>query len=716
MKKVEVLAPCGNMDSLRAAINAGADAVYLGLSKFNARIKADNFTEENLRDAVCYAHKFGVKVYLTVNILISTGEVPEFINLVKNALFAGVDAFIIQDYGMAILLKQVFPDIVLHASTQMGIHNLDGAKYLEKLGFTRVVLSRETKLEDIIAIKNNTALEIEYFVHGALCVAFSGNCYLSSLTNGCSGNRGECKQLCRLKYSANGQNGHFLSPNDLCLIDKLDELRSAGVTSFKIEGRLKRPSYVYSTVKAYKDALTGNSNIVEDKENLRKIFSRGKFNEEAYLYDNDNIIDAKNKSHTGELIGSIISVEPFKNLYKIKIKSSVKINSGDGLKTVGKTETSLGVGNVESNNGFYTVYSKNASIHTGDKVYRLVDSERENSLLSLNKRLDLQVDFTASIGGYPTLSLTYKDVTVCAVSDNACQMAINQPTTEIDIQNQMKFNDTCYKMVDFHATVDRVFMPKSQINALRRQAVQLLDDALLEKNKSVFLVKNPDFTPDFVTNIPTVNNANLNKIDKLYFVNEDCDLSLTSDGYVAYSPTVYSVEKVGAFISKFSSIFKDKKLYLNLPIIASGKDLKVIKEIIENFTKIGIVANNYYALMINRETIIGTGLNVYNDYTASAHFANGAVAVISSIERPVDNTLDYSSNPTLMTFTHCPYKVAKNSSCANCTATEPLVYIDERNNKLTIRRYKIKYCYFELTHNNPVLYSGNGKVIDLRTK
>ena len=715
MKKVEILAPCGNTESLRVAINAGADAVYLGLSKFNARIKADNFTEENLRDAVSYAHKFGVKVYLTVNILISTKEVPEFIDLVKNALYAGVDAFIIQDYGMAVLLKQTFPDIVLHASTQMGIHNLDGAMYLEKLGFTRVVLSRETKLEDIIAIKNNTSLEIEYFVHGALCVAFSGNCYLSSLTNGCSGNRGECKQLCRLKYSTNGQTGHFLSPNDLCLLDKLETLYNAGVTSFKIEGRLKRPSYVYSTVKAYNNTLTGSSDTTFDKENLRKIFSRGKFNESAYLYDNDDIIDTKNKSHTGEFIGSVISVEPFKNLYKIKIKSNAIIHTGDGLKTVGKNETSFGVGNVEVSNSVYTVYTKNSSIYVNDKVYRLVDSERENALLSEDNRLEITANFNAQIDKNAVLALTCKNVSVLAKSNDVCQQAINLPTTKIDVQNQMKFNDTCYKMVDFHATVDRVFMPKSQINALRRQAVDLLDKALEKENQSTFLQKNKDFTADYFVKIPAITNEKKNKIDKLYFVDDNTNLLYTSDGFVAYCPAVFSVDNVGAFIDKYKGVFGDKKIYLNLPIIASGKDLIIIKDILNKFPNIGIVANNYYALNLNREVIIGTGLNVYNDYSADAHFKNGAIAVLSSIERPVDNTLDYQGNPALMTVTHCPHKVVQNSSCNKCTSKTPIVYIDDRNNKLSFRRYKIHYCYFELLHNNPVLYKGNGKAVDLRT-
>lgn len=247
-KSVEILAPCGDMTTLKVAVTNGADAVYLGMGKFNARMKAENFGT-TLEEAVNYCHLFGVKVYVTLNTLVRDEEVSEWMAQVDEIVRVGVDAVIIQDFGMANLLRETYPDLELHASTQMGIHNVEGAKFLEGLGFKRVVLARETTLEDIKTIRRETTLDIEYFVQGALCVAFSGNCYLSHYQGDGSGNRGECKQLCRLPYFAENKGkkmggGYFLSPADLCLIRNLKMLAEAGVTSFKIEGRLRRPGYV----------------------------------------------------------------------------------------------------------------------------------------------------------------------------------------------------------------------------------------------------------------------------------------------------------------------------------------------------------------------------------------------------------------------------------------------------------------------------------------
>ena len=225
MANIELLAPAGNLDSLKMAIFNGANAVYLGLDDFNARGNIENFNRENLAQCVDFAHLFNVKIYLTINTLIKDEEVDDFLNLVKFALESNVDAFIIQDIGMAYLLRLSFPSIVLHASTQMGVQTLEGVQFLERLGFSRVVLARETSLKEIRRIKENTPIEIEYFVHGALCVAFSGNCYLCSLLAGASGNRGKCKQFCRLKYSLQTENvqkeGYLLSTKDFCMLHGL---------------------------------------------------------------------------------------------------------------------------------------------------------------------------------------------------------------------------------------------------------------------------------------------------------------------------------------------------------------------------------------------------------------------------------------------------------------------------------------------------------------
>ena len=248
--KMKILSPAGDFESLKAAVIAGADEVYLGVRNFNAR-NIEGFSLETLKQAVDYAHIFSVKINLAVNILFSDDEIQQALDLIVDAYNLGVDSFIIQDVGLMSLVHENYPQIEVHASTQMGLHNLEGLKALEDLGFSRVVLARETSLSEVKRIKENTSLEIEYFAHGALCVSFSGNCYLSSYLNDASGNRGKCKQLCRLPYeifvgNEKKADGYLLSAKDFNMTNRLQDLLDAGVDVLKIEGRARRPFYVYT--------------------------------------------------------------------------------------------------------------------------------------------------------------------------------------------------------------------------------------------------------------------------------------------------------------------------------------------------------------------------------------------------------------------------------------------------------------------------------------
>lgn len=278
--KFEILAPAGSMESLIAGVRSGANAVYLGGKTFNARRNAGNFDNEELKTAVEYCHRRGVKVYLTLNIVISDEEFEGAYNTVKYALSVGVDAFIVQDIGLAKMIREYFPQAKLHGSTQMSIMSPAGVKYAEKLGFSRVVLAREMSLEEIRQIQKSTDLELELFVHGALCMCVSGQCYLSSMLGSRSGNRGLCAQPCRLPFTAKGDKKECaLSLKDLSIIEHLEELN--GITSLKIEGRMKRPEYVSAAVTAVKKAIDGIYNGT-DSFNLRSVFSRSGFTD-GYL-------------------------------------------------------------------------------------------------------------------------------------------------------------------------------------------------------------------------------------------------------------------------------------------------------------------------------------------------------------------------------------------------------------------------------------------------
>ena len=276
---MELLAPAGSMEALRAAVCNGADAVYLGADTFNARINARNFSAADLQEAVVYCHVRGVKVHLTLNTLVLDREMPRAAELIRLAASCGVDAFIVQDLGVVSLCRQLAPDMPIHASTQMSIHSLEGVMEAAALGCSRVVLARELPAEEIAHICKKSPVEIEVFVHGALCMCYSGQCYLSSVIGRRSGNRGQCAQPCRLPYGY----GRFestrypLSLKDNCLAGELDELRRMGVASIKIEGRMKRPEYVAIVTRAYRTVLNGGKLMPSDLQELETAFSRQGF-------------------------------------------------------------------------------------------------------------------------------------------------------------------------------------------------------------------------------------------------------------------------------------------------------------------------------------------------------------------------------------------------------------------------------------------------------
>lgn len=276
---MELLAPAGSMEALRAAVCNGADAVYLGADTFNARMNARNFSAADLQEAVVYCHVRGVKVHLTLNTLVLDREMPRAAELIRLAASCGVDAFIVQDLGVVSLCRQLAPDVPIHASTQMSIHSLEGVMEAAALGCSRVVLARELPAEEIAHICKKSPVEIEVFVHGALCMCYSGQCYLSSVIGRRSGNRGQCAQPCRLPYGY----GRFestrypLSLKDNCLAGELDELRRMGVASIKIEGRMKRPEYVAIVTRAYRTVLNGGRLMPSDLQELETAFSRQGF-------------------------------------------------------------------------------------------------------------------------------------------------------------------------------------------------------------------------------------------------------------------------------------------------------------------------------------------------------------------------------------------------------------------------------------------------------
>ena len=342
-RSVELLSPVGDFDCLKAAVQNGADSVYFGGSLFNARASATNFDNLNLKKAINYAKIRNVKTHLTLNTLLKDEEFDQAVDLACKAYEYGIDAIIVQDLGLARYLHKNLPDLPLHASTQMTIHRLEGVQELEKLGFQRVVLSRELSLEEIAYICKNTNLEIEVFVHGALCISYSGQCLFSSSVGARSGNRGKCAQSCRMPYTllekdpstskeTTLDSGFLLSPRDLCALPYLESLIQAGVTCFKIEGRMKTPEYVATVTRIYRKyidlVLAGHPVSVsqQDQQDLLQVFNRGGFSTGHLSSEaNQNLVFPQKPSNMGLYLGNVSNFQPQKGLVSLHLNEPIAI-------------------------------------------------------------------------------------------------------------------------------------------------------------------------------------------------------------------------------------------------------------------------------------------------------------------------------------------------------------------------------------------------------
>lgn len=703
-KKIEILAPAGNIESFYCALNAGADAIYMGLQEFNARGNIENFSLDNLREVLDYAHLFGVKIYLTFNTLIKNEEMQHALEIVGAAYKMGVDAFIVQDLGLALNIKKFYPEAVLHASTQMGIHNLEGAKVVEELGFTRVVLSRETPLEEIKRIRDNTSLEIEYFVQGALCVAFSGNCYLCSLLTGNSGNRGKCQQFCRLPYKVEGKvgvkEGYLLSTKDFCMLPILKELTETGVISLKIEGRARRPAYVAQCVMTYRKTLDNNFKYTEkDIIDLKKVFNRGDFI--PGYFKEDKIIYSDLQGHKGINIGKVEKVELGKKFNLITISSSKEINKGDGLKFIKNNKEcgSIGVGDVKKVGDKYII-STTAKIEKDSEVYLTLDSKNEAILLSKKRKIKIDAEFNSKINEKAELIFKYKDKKVSVISESEFSEAKNQPLQYDSIYEQLsKLKDTPFELNNLQINIENIFAKKSEINNMRRICVEKLIDEILSEYKKERKINKLKI--NYKNNIK-INSEQIIKIEKLSILD---DLK-NKVNKIIYSPNNFNFEEINKFVAYCEKT--NKEGFIELPIFATEKDILFIKKILKNVNTLGIVANNYYALnLCNKNKIIaGMGLNIYNNSTLEYYEKSGVKNVILSKELRKEDQEDFSSNCNLfawtkgreeyMTLKHCPFKEFFNSQCKSCKYCDDVVYKMQNGKKLLLQRKKIVSCQFIL--------------------
>ena len=512
MQKIELLAPAGDFESLKAAVEAGADAVYLASNHFGARAYAGNFTDEELTEAVAFAHLRGVAIHVTVNTIVADDELRALREYLRFLDRISVDAVLVQDLGTALLARQEVPDLPLHASTQMTVHSLEGVKALEELGFTRVVLSRELSLDEIKHICEHSTAEIEVFMHGALCVCYSGQCLMSSMIGARSGNRGRCAQPCRLPYELVDDRGegvladragkYLLSPKDLNTIDILPELIGTGVSSLKIEGRMKRPEYVAVVVETYRKALDRlykrpleYKATAEEHRNLAQIFNRDFTT--AYLEKNQgsNMISDRRPNNRGVPVGRVAAVGGG----TVSIKTTEKITAGDQLEIWVKVggRVTITVNDLTLNADTCTIKTKEniSGVRPNDRVFKVFDAKltaharKFFTSAAPIRKIPVRFEAIAKLGKPFTLRITLDDGNwdyIEVETDYIVETAKNRPTDMSIVAKQVsRLGDTAFDLMSLGAYIDYdVMVPVSVINDARRRATKQLEGVLLDRMRN----------------------------------------------------------------------------------------------------------------------------------------------------------------------------------------------------------------------------------------
>ncbi len=623
-KKTELLAPAGDMNSFLAACNSGADAIYMGVDKFNARAMAKNFTKEEYIYAIKYAHKLGIKVFLTLNILLNDDEVKEALNLILELYEAGLDAVILQDLGLAMKIKELFPDLDMHASTQLSAYSIEQVRLLEKLGFKRVVLARELTIKEIEYICQNTNVEIEVFVHGALCVSMSGQCLMSSLIGHRSANRGECAQPCRMKYTLLNKTTnakiadkqYLLSKKDIWGLESIEKLKNAGVYSFKIEGRNRTSQYVAMAVEKYRKALDDKLINENDKKDLQQMFIR-QDKSEGFLngVEYKNAITQITPKNTGLLLGK---VEDQKGLY-VKIKLNQGINLHDGFEiydtTEGKNELlySSIITCIKNNNNkiinqsektkvaeYAWIGDVNKKIKFGSLIYKTSDSILNKKYLDITKKKP-EFDVNVTINKNKELmatSIIYGEEVITKI-DYIPEIASNVAITDEKVK--LNFNKTVDEEINFSnvkVSIDEnLYVPASKLNSLRKTHVLNVVKALNEHIEKEYLNRKINTSKIKVkineievnNSQSDINNKNVNDDETLFIYkfipSNDYNIEDYSRVYIMIQDFMRYKEEI---IDLFSSSNCMRKLFISIPNFVLKNVERYIKENIEELAHLGI--------------------------------------------------------------------------------------------------------------------------------
>ena len=621
MTNPEILAPAGNEEALKAAVLTGADAVYFGVGDFNARRNAANFSVDGLKDTIKYCHSRGVKVHITLNTLVKDAELSKVCDTVKKICEAGADALIIQDLGVARIVRTVCPEIEMHASTQMTVGTKEGLKLLKSMGFSRAVLPRELSFEEIKFLASDSPIDLEVFVHGALCMCVSGQCLMSAALGSRSGNRGLCAQPCRLPFKVENGTGHDLSLKDLSLISHINELAKLGIISFKIEGRMKRPEYVSAAVTACKAAVNGTYNSEYSKD-LQSLFSRSGFTEGYF------------KNELG------------RNMFGYREKENVQSATKELL----------------------------------DKYAKLYNKEKA--------RFPLKLEFHGKIGERAILKAEYGKIAVTTESENICEKPVNRPiSAEKIIESLKKCGGTQFEAakISVDNSIDYT-LPVSQINLMRREALQKLSEAIC-KNKNYKISTAPKST-----NIPA---QNLNEIycrfDSVQNIPENIDADLI---FVPITTPDEVVRSNGYGIELPHGMFRNEE-----------KVSKILEKSSAEYVLCHTLDSVAIAKKCRKRIVASPSLNILNSLSADEAKALGVSQMILSCECDLDlankvsapikkGVFVYGRIPLMLTR-NCPVKNGKN--CDECKRKSEI--IDRKWISFPVR---CNMGYSEILNSRPV--------------
>lgn len=752
-RKIEILAPAGSYDAFKAAIRAGADAVYAGGTRFGARAYADNFSEKELIKAIKEAHFYGRKIYLTVNTLLKEHEIDTLWDYLRPYYENGLDAVIVQDFGVVEYIRNFFPDLDIHASTQMTITDVMGAKFVQDQGMTRVVPARELSLDEIRQIRQQTNLEIECFVHGALCYCYSGQCLLSSMIGGRSGNRGQCAQPCRLPYtfenaSEKGRQ-YYLSAKDICTLDLIPDLIDAGIDSFKIEGRMKSPQYVAGVTAMYRkytdlylaSGRNGFSVSNKDREILMDLFNRGGFSTGYFNHRNGSkMLSLSRPNHAGVPAARV----QYQKGREVKVRALTGLHAGDVLEIPGEKNSYTLGDEVQKGEQFSFLLRKQVRLPSGMTLRRIKNKTLIEMITDefIEQEIKRPVNgvLTMEIGKPAVLRVTSGEFTCEAESDEPVQTAVNKPLTEMRVTAQIrKTGNTPFVFSELSVQMDNhVFIPVQQLSALRRKVLDRLETRIMDAHvRNTLIQPYHNYTADIVNHDI---NSKRSPLFSLYIETED-QLATASDFFrrkkripeILYlsssilTSEYFNEERINTELTVFRN--NGTEIYVALPHVLRSSEYETFRYLLETADKLnneGVLVRSCGEFQFLKESgfdkkiILDHNLYVYNHYAKIFWERLGVSDLTAPLELNVSDLLQtgvarelefeiYGAQP-VMVSAQCLFKTS-----GRCSKNSDLSELTDRfGNQFPVRAC-CDFCYNVIYNKCPqFMQADNPSVRELK--